>query len=118
MVISGFSWVGIRAQDFDKGVRFYEQLFDMQADLVGKDVARFKLPTGQVVELIGPSSPWAKLHDHPVVAFDVADIEAWRDRFLHDKVELTPDLHSNKDGGFLYFRGPDGVQYSLSQNTK
>ena len=118
MMVTGYSWAGIRAENFEETVRFFEQLFGFSSDASGENVAIFKLPSGQKIEIIGPDSSWAELHERPVIAFDVEDIYATKGDLEARGITFLTEIEVNGSGSaFCYFVGPDDLVYSLSQKT-
>lgn len=117
-MVTGYSWAGIRADNFEETVRFFERLFGFSSDVNGENIALFKLPSGQKFEIIGPANPWTALHERPVLAFDVEDIYAARQDLKERGITFLTDIKLNETGGaFFYFVGPEGLVYSLSQKS-
>lgn len=118
-MVTGYSWAGIRAENFEETVRFFEQLFGFSSDVTGENIAIFKLPSGQKFEISGPDSSWAALHERPVIAFDVEDIYATKQDLEDRGVTFLTEIERNGAGSaFCYFIGPDDLVYSLSQKTR
>lgn len=117
-MVTGYSWAGIRADNFEETVRFFERLFGFSSNMNGENIALFKLPSGQKFEIIGPDSPWAAMHKRPVIAFDVEDIYSARQDLKERGITFLTEIKLNGTGGaFFYFVGPEGLVYSLSQKT-
>lgn len=117
-MVTGYSWAGIRAENFEETVRFFELLFGLSSDAIGDNIAIFKLPTGQKFEIIGPDSEWAALHERPVIAFDVDDIYATKKEMEDRGISFLTEIEHNGSGSaFCYFVGPDDLVYSLSQKN-
>ena len=121
MSISGYSWVGIRTDDFEATTRFFEEKLGLTLTWRSGDaeVAHFQLPGGQLFEVFGPNDAGVHATNCPVVGFDVEDVRAARDELMQLGVEFVTEVEEGEAGAsWVYFRGPDGQLYQLQRPAK
>jgi predicted enzyme related to lactoylglutathione lyase len=116
--VTGYSWFGIATDDVRTNAEFFSDVLGLKTTSTGKKISILELPSGQVFEIIGPESRWAEFHNKPVLAFDVDDIYSAKDEMEVKGVKFLTEIVTFGEGGaFCYFEGPDGIVYSLSQNS-
>ena len=117
MKITTYAWAGIRTEDFDGTVRFFEALFGAQPVLHSETLhfATFQINAVQRFEIFGPKSKYFPLHECPVLGFLVADVAVTRREFEARGIEFVTEVEYWQDGSaWCYFRGPDGYLYEIS----
>ncbi len=118
MHILGYSWVGVRTEDFEATIRFFADTLRLPLAWRAQDaeIAGFRLPSGQLFEVFGPSNAGVQTTTCPVVGFEVADVWAARQELARMGVEFITDVEESEDGdAWVYFRGPDGQLYELQR---
>ncbi len=118
MRIAGFSWAGVRTDDFAGTVRFFADVLGLPLVYREDDraVALFQLPSGQIFEVFGPQNQWYDLHARPVLGFEVTDVHTVRQELEAQGVEFVTEVTESPDGAaWTYFRGPDGNLYELQR---
>ena len=122
MRIAGYSWVGIRTEDFESTVTFLADILGLPLTWRAPDgeIAHFRLPSGQLFEVFGPNDAGIQTTTCPVVGFEVADVWTARQALEARGVQFVTDvLGTNDDGAsWTYFRGPDGQLYELQRPDK
>ena len=122
MRIAGYSWVGIRTEDFESTITFLADILGLPLTWRAADgeIAHFRQPSGQLFEVFGPNDAGIQTTTCPVVGFEVADVWAARQALEARGVQfVTEVLGTNDDGAsWTYFRGPDGQLYELQRPDK
>lgn len=119
MQVSGFTWAGVRTEDFGATVGFFEERMGLalafRDDAAGYAV--FRLPSGQVFEVFAPSYEHYDRHDCPAIGFEVSDIRRARQELEAAGAEFVSGLTEHESGAmWTHFRGPDGFLYGLQQH--
>lgn len=118
MRILGYSWVGIRTEDYQTTVRFFRDTLGLPVEWLREDaeVAGFRLPSGQLLEVFGPNDAGVQTTNCPVVGFEVEDVAATREELARVGVEFITDVTEGSAGdAWVYFRGPDAQLYELQR---
>jgi catechol 2,3-dioxygenase-like lactoylglutathione lyase family enzyme len=118
MRITGYTWAGVRVDDFGTAVRFFADVLGLpleQRDDEG-DFAAFRLPSGQTFEVFGPRDAQHGFMTCPVLGFEVEDVRAARVELEARGVQFVTDV-MDWSGGIAssYFRGPDGHLFEIWQ---
>ena len=116
--VLGYSWLGVRTDNFDAAVRFFAATLDLPLATrdEDRDFALFRLPSGQLVEIFGPRDAWHDFMTAPVAGFEVADVRAARAELATRGVPFaTPVRDWGGGAASTYFRDPDGHLFELWQ---
>ena len=119
MQVSGFTWAGVRTKDFQGTVRFFSERMGLPVGFQddAKGVAVFSLPSGQMLEVFGPSYEHYDRHECPAIGFEVSDIREARRELEAAGMEFVSGLTEAEGGAaWTHFRGPDGFLYALQQH--
>jgi catechol 2,3-dioxygenase-like lactoylglutathione lyase family enzyme len=113
MKITGLTWLGTRAADFDATVRFVEDVLGLRRSFEHDGVVGFELPDGSLFEIFAPGAPaGGHPHEGVVGGFRVDDLAGARAELENAGLEVG-ELHAAGGGAWLYFRAPDGNLYEL-----
>ncbi len=119
MNIAGIPWTGLRGANFDQMIRFFAETLGLE--LAHRNdrlqAASFRLPAGQIIEILGPANPHYDHHEHPVIGFQVDDIRSARAELEASGVEFSTEIESWRGELWSYFRGPEGHLYELVQRS-
>jgi catechol 2,3-dioxygenase-like lactoylglutathione lyase family enzyme len=121
MHVSGYSWAGVRTEDFAAALQFFGDVLGLPlADRDdSKDFAQFRLPSGQLFEIFGPRDGWHKFLQSPVLGFEVESVRSARREMEAAGVEFVTEVRDWAGGqASSYFRGPDGHIYELWQPAR
>ena len=122
MHISGYSWVGVRTEDFESTITFLADILGLPlaGRAADREIAAFRLPSGQFFEVFGPNDAGIQTTTCPVVGFEVADVWAARRELEQLGVQFVTEVFGTNDDSysFTYFRGPDGQLYELQRPEK
>ena len=122
MHISGYSWVGVRTEDFESTIAFLADILGLPLTWRAADgeIAHFRLPSGQLFEVFGPNVAGIQTTTCPVVGFEVADVWAARQELEPLGVQFVTEVFetNDEDASWTYFRGPDGQLYELQRPEK
>lgn len=114
--VKGISWVGIGTEAFEETVAFFTDVLGLEIALIEKPVAMLHAGSGNIVEIFGQGSTRGKaLNSPPVVAFEVDDVPAARERLVARGVKLIGDIGTWNGFEWLYFRGPEGYIFSVKK---
>ena len=118
-MVKGISWVGIGTDSFDETVAFFTDVLGLEIALIENPVAMLHAGSGNIVEIFGQGSTRGKtLNSPPVVAFEVDDVPAARERLVANGVELIGDIGTWNGFEWLYFRGPEGYIFSVKKTAR
>ena len=111
------TWLGLPTDEIDAALRFFAEHLGLEPELHEGDFAVLRLPSGQTVELFGPSlRTQPQFAAGPVAGFEVADVAARREAMETAGVEFIGPIHDGDPGRrWSHFRGPDGYVYELTQ---
>lgn len=118
MQVKGFRWLGVGCQDLQAMETFCSDVLGLRVLKRSRSGAfvEFELPSGQRFELLGPRSSSFELHNTPVLAFEVDDIDQARRELTDAGIEILGRTRkSAKDAHWFYFRAPDGFVYECQQ---
>jgi catechol 2,3-dioxygenase-like lactoylglutathione lyase family enzyme len=118
MRVKSFKWVGVGCADVPAMRRFCGDVLGLKVikESNGGAFVEFELASGQRFEVFGERSSSFKLHQAPVVAFSVDDIDEARRELEAAGVEiLTKTSKRAKEAYWFYFRAPDGFVYEIQQ---
>ena len=82
MRVAGISWAAVLTQDFEATLRFFSEILGLALDYrdVARVLAHFRLPSGRLLEIYGPSNRQRKekylWFNGPVLGFEVEDVAA------------------------------------------
>lgn len=115
MKVTGLIWAGTRTAHFDAMLGFCRDLLGMTPAHVEPGFAALVMPNGDRFEIFGGGSDYNTFVTHPVIGFQVDDIQAARLEMEASGIEFIEPIQSLKRGdAWCHFRGPDGFLYSLS----
>ena len=120
MQITGYSWAGIGVGDFTASVHFFATILGMELVFhdEAQEIAKLKVASGQLLEVVGPNNRDYQLHSCPVIGFDVADIREAKSSLEVVGISFITDVQHGSDGSsWAYFRGRDGHVYQLQQSA-
>jgi catechol 2,3-dioxygenase-like lactoylglutathione lyase family enzyme len=115
MQVTGIGWAGTRTDEYGAMVEFLTGVLGLELARQQRDFAVLHLPSGDTLEVFGPSD-----QDHryfttgPVVGFVVADLPAAVAELEQAGVELLGGHVDERGGGWRHFRAPDGNVYELT----
>ena len=121
MEIQGYSWAGTSTGDFAASTKFFGEVLGLPTLMTdeARQIAIFRLPSGQLFEVFGPTSDYFKLMRTPTIAFDVDDVEQARADLLDKGVEFVTEIEQGLEGvAWCYFSGPDGFLYEIWQRPR
>jgi predicted enzyme related to lactoylglutathione lyase len=115
MQVTRIGWAGTRTGRYSAMVDFLTAVLGLTMERQEPDFAVLQLPSGDKVEVYGPSD---RDHRHfttgPVVGFVVEDLPAAVAELEQAGVELLGGHVDEHGVGWRHFRAPDGNVYELS----
>jgi catechol 2,3-dioxygenase-like lactoylglutathione lyase family enzyme len=118
MRVKSFRWVGVGCNDLPGMRNFCSEVLGLKIIKESKTGAfvEFELESGQRFEVFGAKSSSFRLHQVPVLAFSVDDIDEARRELEAAGIEiLTKTSKRARDAYWFYFKGPDGFIYEIQQ---
>jgi len=116
--VLGYTWAGVRTSDLHSSSRFFSEMLGLQRIHEGNGFVQFELPSGQLFEVFAPESRYYKLHNSPVLGFQVEDVRAARQELESQGIEFMTEVFGDSKEAWVYFRGPDGYLYELWQTQR
>ena len=118
MKVSGISWAGVQASNFDAAIQFFSETVGLPLSRRNDEgeAAHFRLESGDLFEVFGPNNPQDELHVFPTFAFEVDDIVSARAEMEARGVEFVTGIRTLKDEAWSYFRGPDNYLFVIKQH--
>ncbi len=115
MRISGFGWAAVGTDDFSSTVRFFNEVLGLPLESCdnAQEAAEFRLPSGQGFGVVGRRTELQRLHQCPLVGFDVEDVRSARRELAAKGVEFVSEVFEAGGETWTYFRGPDGHLYEI-----
>lgn len=119
MKVLGVSWVGVRTDDVDACLHFFQHALGLKIATRDLDFGVVKTPSGDTVEVFGPSARLSEPNQFDrntvVVGLLVDDIEAARTAIEAAGATLLGDVVRMPDGyAWQHFVGPDGNTWELT----
>jgi catechol 2,3-dioxygenase-like lactoylglutathione lyase family enzyme len=115
MEIKGLVWGGTRTAEFDGMLAFCRDALGMKQGHLESEFAALSMPNGDRFELFGAGSAYNTFMTHPVIGFQVEDLEAARLELAARGIEFIEPIQRLKNGNaWCHFRAPDGFLYSLN----
>jgi hypothetical protein len=106
--------MGMRVADLPAARAFLEQL-GLEPDHAEGEMAAYKAPNGDTVEVFGPGDDDHRHFDTgPVVGFEVDEIEPARAELEAMGVEIIGGIGRGGSMAWVHFRGPEGFVYELT----
>ena len=118
MKVSGFSWVGLATDDFDRSMAFFRDVMGLEAWFEAEKQAILRTTSGDQLEIFGRDEAEKSLTRTPVVAFEVDDFDAARDELRAAAIELIGEGGSWNGYSWQYFRSPDGHIFEIKTSPK
>lgn len=120
MNIKGIRYAGIKTNQFEQTVDFFEGILGLTKDHNEDGFVTLKASNGDKVEVYGPNDPHKPNHDRfttgPVVGFEVEGIEEAAEELHQSDLEVFGEVQGSKDGTrWLHFEGADGNVYELTE---
>lgn len=118
MRVLGYTWAGVRTSDLNSSSRFFSDILGLRCVHEGQGLVQFELPSGQLFELFASESRYYRLHNCPVIGFQVEDVRAARQQLESNGVEFVTGVFGDDKEAWVYFRGPDGYLYEIWQTQR
>jgi catechol 2,3-dioxygenase-like lactoylglutathione lyase family enzyme len=111
--VKGYAWAGVATDDFQSTFRFFHEVMGLPVEIEDGELAILTVGPGQQLEIFGGDHPGKVRTQHPVIAFEVDDMETARDELRAAGVELIGEVGRWNGYAWQYFRGPDGHVYEI-----
>lgn len=118
MKISGFSWVGLATDDFQRSLAFFRDVLGLETWVQGEEQAILRTSSGQQLEIFGRDEAEKRLTRTPVIAFEVDDFDAAREELRQAGIELIGESGSWNGYSWQYFRSPDGHIFEIKTSPQ
>ncbi len=126
MRVTGFNWVGVLTDDFEETIHFFAEVLGLSLEYrdEAKDIIHFRLLSGQLLELYGPSNRQRKekyrWFNGPVLGLEVEDLGAARQEMLAKGVRFITEVERDPPTGdaWSYFLGPEEKLFTIQQPVR
>jgi predicted enzyme related to lactoylglutathione lyase len=122
MRITGLGWMGVIAEDFATAVAFFGEKLGLSLAFrdEAKAVAHFRMQSGQLIEVYGPSNRQRKekyrLFNGPVLGFAVQDIELAHQEMIAKGANFITGIERWEGEAWAMFLGPEDKLFALQQS--
>ncbi len=117
MSILGIAWAGFKttAENFDDMVAFYRDILGFRICYEDKDVVTFKLPNGDLFEVIGPTQA-VELNDMVGLKVDflVDNVDETVAELEKKGVKFDTSVFHASDQNWINFVGPNGCYFGFT----
>jgi catechol 2,3-dioxygenase-like lactoylglutathione lyase family enzyme len=118
MHLRRLAWLGVRASEYEKTVRFFRNVMGMNVEFDGPTTTELSLPNGDRVQIFSPGD---RFYDHfgkeatgPVALFEVDDVHRARAELEAAGIELVGPVESDGVWRWIAVRAPDGNLYEFA----
>jgi hypothetical protein len=120
MKIKAIGWGGTKVsrEEHAEISAFFKDVMGFPVISVDEDIIIFRLPSGDIFEVIGPTQATElnDLIDGPKMDFLVDDVHAARKELEARGVEFVTPVLTGSSFSWTNFRGPDGNIYGLTDD--
>ena len=121
MKVNGLNFLVTCPPQFDEMSAFFENVMGLTVSSEGTPVTnkrvtryvQYKLPNGDIVEIVDGDSSMRELLKVPVIQFEVDDVGKARREMERKGVEFVGPLYQSEDEGWTFFKAPNGDVYSI-----
>ena len=124
MRVTGFGWAGVLTENFEETLNFFSEVLGLSLEYQDevKVLAHFRLPSGQLLELFGPSNRQRKekyrWFNGPVLGFNVEDIEHTRQEMIARGVRFITEVETWEDEAWAMFLGPEDRLFQIERPAR
>ena len=121
MQVTGLGWMGVITEDFSATLEFFAQILGLSLSHrdESKELAHFRLQSGQLLEIFGPSNRQRKekyrRFDGPALGFEVQNIEFARGEMIARGVNFITGIEKWQDAAWSMFLGPEDKLLAIEQ---
>jgi predicted enzyme related to lactoylglutathione lyase len=121
--VHGVTWIGLRTDDVDGCVDFFQRALGLKISSRDLDFAILHMDSGDTLEVFGPSARLSEPHQFDrnkvMVGLRVDDIDEARNAIEAAGATLLGDVERMPDGyAWQHFIGPDGNTWELTYDPK
>ena len=121
MNVKGLNWLVTCTPQFEEMATFFRDVLGLAVKSEGVPVTdtrftryvQFKLPNGDIVEVLDAEPPVLRHFAAPVVQFQVDNLVTARQEMERKGVEFLGQTYHSEGEGWAYFRAPDGQVYLI-----
>lgn len=123
MRIEKINWAGLLVENFDAGVEFFLSTLGLSLEKLYEDkqVAQFRLPSGQLFEVFGPKNIERKekyrFFNGVSLGFEVDNLEEAREKLVQDGVNFVTEVESSQKDSWAMFLGPEKRLFQIQQSS-
>lgn len=122
MRVTSINWIGVLTEDFEETIQFFTEVLGLSLEYQDEDkvITHFRLPSGQLFEIYGPSNRQRKekyqLFNGPVLGFEVENVEAARQEMMASGVRFITEVERDPGGdAWAFFLGPKEMLLTIQQ---
>lgn len=119
MHVESIGWVGVLIEDFEAALDFFSGTLGLALEYRDevKMLAHFRLRSGQLLEVYGPSNRQRKekyrWFDGPALGFEVEDIELARQEMMARGARFITEIETWADEAWSMFLGPEDKLFEI-----
>ncbi len=125
MQVSKINWAGLLVENFNDALNFFKQTLGLPMEnlYAEKQIAQFRLPSGQLFELFGPKNRKRKekykFFKGIALGFEVSNLDEVNKKLKDNKVKYITDVESSSHDSWSMFLGPENnvLQVQQSKST-
>lgn len=124
MRINKINWAGLLVEEFESGVEFFRDKLGLTIEKLyeEKQVAQFRLPSGQFFEVFGPKNRDRKekyrLFNGIALGFEVSNLQEHRNKLTDKGVQFVTDVEASQNDSWAMFLGPENRLLQIQQSSK
>ena len=119
MHLKGLGWAGVITEDFEVALGFFSETLGLALEHrdEAKMLAHFRLKSGQLFEVYGPSNRQRKekyrWFNGPALGFEVEDIELARKEMVARGARFITEIEMWEDEAWSMFLGPEDKLFQI-----
>ncbi len=123
MRVKGLGWAGVLTEDYEKTLHFFSEILGLSLEYRNEDkvLAHFWLPSGQLLEVFGPSNRQRKekyrWHSGPEVGFAVEDVELAHQEMVARGARFITEVETWEEHAWAHFLGPEDILFGIQQSS-
>ncbi len=124
MKVNKINWAGLMVEDFKAAVKFFTDVLNLNMENLYEDkqVAQFRLSSGQLFEVFGPKNRERKekyrLFNGVSLGFEVSNMEDFHKKLASEGIKFVTGVETSKNDTWMMFLGPEKRLFQIQQSSK
>lgn len=122
MRVTGIGWLGVLTENYEEALHFFSEILGLSLEHrdEAKVLAHFWLPSGQLLEVFGPSNRQRKekyrWFTGPEVGFEVEDVGVAYQEMVARGVRFITEVEIWEDHAWAHFLGPEDTLFGIQKS--